>query len=230
MLRVFSRRASLAMAIGMFAAVTAAASDLSFTGSFATDDALQDFQFVAASADVTIQTWGYGGGTNAASNSIPAGGFEPILTLFDESGGSTLNPNNELVDTTYPSGSCPPTGNTDPVSGACLDVFLSESSLTPGDAYLVVLTEVDNGPLGTTLGDGFSETGNGDFTGSEDGCSNEAFCDEFGNNRTGAWAVDIDGVTSAQQLSEPEPATALMVFTALGGVLLLRRRKAGRAK
>jgi hypothetical protein len=206
------------------AGTASASSDFSFTGSFAVDDSLQYFEFVPASPNVVIQTWGYGGtgaGSNAAGNIIPAGGFDPILSLFDSTGG-VLSPLNVLVETTYPSGACPPTGVTDPVTGLCYDVYLSETTLTPGATYLVVLSQNDNAPNLTTLGDGFSEVGNGNFTGSIFGCPNGQFCDSFANNRTGDWAVDITGATSALEL--PEPGTALMVFTALGGALLLRRR------
>ena len=31
---------------------------------------------------VTFQTWSFGGGTNAAGTVIPAGGFDPLISLF----------------------------------------------------------------------------------------------------------------------------------------------------
>ncbi len=118
--------------VAMFSVFTGvgSASTISFTGSIGTDDQLTYIEFVVSSTNVSIDTLGYGGGTNNAAESIPAGGFAPVLSLFDESGGSTFSTNNQLIDTTYPAPvlGCP--GATDPTTGACLDVALSESSLT----------------------------------------------------------------------------------------------------
>jgi len=213
------------LAIGALCATlggVASASSFSFTGTFNTDDQLQYLEFVAASPSVTIDTLGYGGGTNAASSVIPAGGFAPVLSLFSENGGSTFSPSNLLLDTTFPSGSC--SGNTDPGTGACLDVALSESALTTGDTYLVVLTENSNSPVAPTLGDGFTQAGSGDFTGPDFGCPDGSFCDPFGNDRTGNWAVDISGATSAQLAGVPEPETMLPLLIASSAAVLLRRQ------
>ena len=227
MYRYCRARAIVVMAMWGCAASTAVASDFSFTGAFGADDALIYLQFVASSPNAVIETWGYGGGTNAGGDIILAGGFDPILTLFDSTGG-ILNPANVLLDSNN-NGTCPP-ANAD--GGLCYDAYLAETTLNPGSTYLLVLSQNDNGAVGTTLGDGFSQVGNGNFTGAGFGCPNGQFCDNFANNRTGNWAVDILDVTSAQApQAVPEPGMALMVFTALGGTLLLRRRhKAKRAK
>src|SRR5271166_7001129 len=59
----------------------------SFTGTFTQDDQLELFQFTAPSASVTLRTWSYAGGTNAAGHLISPGGFDPVLSLFDATGG-----------------------------------------------------------------------------------------------------------------------------------------------
>ncbi len=65
----------------------ASAANFSFTGTFSQDDQLELFQFTAPSALVTLETWSYAGGTNANGAVIPAGGFDPHISLFDATGG-----------------------------------------------------------------------------------------------------------------------------------------------
>lgn len=217
---------AVAALFSVFAGV-GSANTISLTGSIGTDDQLTYIEFVASSANVSIDSLGYGGGTNAASNVIPAGGFAPVLSLFDESGGSTFSPSNQLIDTTFPFAAC--SGATDPMTGACFDVTLSESTLTSGDTYLLVLTEYDSSPNNNTLGDGFSESGNGDFTANNYFCGASAFCDPAFNARTGDWALDLSGVTSAQIVTPgstvPEPVTVFPLFAVFGGAVLLLRRR-----
>lgn len=232
MFRFCCARIFVSIVLGGLAIGTASASDVSFTGSFAGDDALQYFQFVAASPAALIQTWGYGGtgaGTNAAGNTIGAGGFDPVISLFDTTGG-LMNPANSLIEYESGNAACGPgSQQTDPGTGACLDAIISRSDLTAGDTYLLVLSQYDNEPLGVTFGDGFSEAGTGNFTGAY-GCANGQFCDFLASDRTANWAVDITGVTSASQLGVPEPGTALLVSTALGAAMVLRRRWTRRAR
>lgn len=65
---------------------TTSAADFSFTGTFLTDDAKAAFTFnLAAPSTVTIQTFGYLGGVNAAGQTIAAGGFDDVVTLYDSS-------------------------------------------------------------------------------------------------------------------------------------------------
>ncbi len=67
--------------------VSARASSLSYTGSLASPETDETFTFALAGAQtVTFQTWGFGGGTNAAGQIIAAGGFDPLIALFDSSG------------------------------------------------------------------------------------------------------------------------------------------------
>src|SRR5271167_5225019 len=73
--------------LGCLAGSIAQGSSFSFTGTFTQDDQLELFQFTAPSASVTLRTWSYAGGTNAAGNVIAAGGFDTVLSLFDATGG-----------------------------------------------------------------------------------------------------------------------------------------------
>ncbi|HZT30485.1 MAG TPA: DVUA0089 family protein [Bryobacteraceae bacterium] len=188
----------------------------SYTGLFTQDDNIQLFSFaIGATAAVTIQTWSFAGGTNAASTVIPAGGFAPVLSLFDGTGNVLATDKNDN------SGTCGPR-NVDPASGFCWDAYLNPT-LSAGK-YTVALTEDDNVPIGPTFGDGFSEQGNGNFTGPlflgpvGDG---KSFILADGEQRTPGWAVDIVGVDTASQI--PEPAPAWLCAAGLVVALALRR-------
>jgi hypothetical protein len=59
------------------------AESLSFTGTLSSPESVFDETFTLSSADtVSFQTWGFGGGINAAGQVIPAGGFDPLIALF----------------------------------------------------------------------------------------------------------------------------------------------------
>ena len=192
----------------------ASADNVSFTGMFSTDDQLQLFTFnLAGSATVVARTFGYAGGTNAANMSIPAGGFDPWLSIFDTTGNLLASVDN---------GTCGQVG-TDPVTGACLDSYISQN-LGAG-TYTLILSQSDNQAAGTTLADGFTRTGQGNFT-AMFGCSNGQFCDINADNRTPDWAVDISNVTSASENAVPEPALVLPVGASVVALLLLRRKRA----
>jgi hypothetical protein len=206
----------------------ATASNFSFTGTFTADDQLELFMFTAPTATTLVQTWGYAGGTNAASMSIPEGGFDPVLSVFDATGGLTSSsPLVAVNDTGGPDCNYNPAPcvEEDSVTGNAWDALITLSTLTPGDTYVLVLTEADNEPSGATFGDGFTEEGNGNFTASEFGCGGTQFCDATPDQRTGNWAVDILGVGTASDITPvPEPGSILLLAGGLAGMALLRRR------
>jgi hypothetical protein len=117
---------------------------------------------VLTTSTVVIQSYGYGGSTNApggrnlAGARIPAGGFDPYLSLFAGAGpGATFLASND-------DGACPPAA---PDNGLCADSRLT-LSLTPGK-YTVVVSAFENMSLSEntgagTLGDGFIGLGNYD--------------------------------------------------------------------
>lgn len=206
--------------LGLFAVAACAlpAANISFTGTFSTDDQVQLFDFtLTAPETVTFQTWGYGGGTNAESVDIPAGGFESLLTWFA--------PDGSYIDNSTTCGS----GN--PYEDACLDAY-GQASLGAG-TYTLALTQSGNNAICPDgfpgdLGCGFSQQGNGDFTPittGDPGCT--AFCGTFGTQEDGNWAVDILNVSSASLASStPEPATMLVAGCGIALILLAGRRRA----
>lgn len=127
----------------------AKATDFFFTGNFVDDDDKARFEFtIDADSFVTVLTYSYAGGVNAAGQSIAAGGFDPILSLYDFSG--------NLVDYNDDGPSSP----TDPTSGAAFDTFF-QANLLAG-SYTVFVTQYNNfGP--SQLPGPFDREGQPDF-------------------------------------------------------------------
>src|SRR5262245_53820925 len=106
--------------LAVIIAAPASAANFSFTGSFFQDDNIQLFKFsVADETTVTIRSWSYAGGSNAAGQTIARGGFDPVITLFDGFG-------NQYDGSINGAGV-----NVDPDSSAAFDVLL-EVTLIPG--------------------------------------------------------------------------------------------------
>src|ERR1022692_3289023 len=136
------RHVALVVTCAAFGGV-ASASSFSYTGSFVTDDQIQQFLFsLSATSTVTAVTYSYAGGTNQAGASISQGGFDPWLAIFNSSGALVASDDN---------GTCGQVG-TDSVTGACFDSFISQS-LAAGN-YTLVLSQSDNSPAGGTLSGG----------------------------------------------------------------------------
>ncbi len=212
---------------GVFAAA-GMADDFSFTGTFTQDDNVQQFNFaVGAPSTVTLRTYSYAGGTNAAGQVIPRGGFDPILALFDGAG-NLLNQNDDGGCGKVPA---------DSGTGMCWDTYL-QSGLAPGN-YSVTVMEYDNFANGPNLANGFTEQGNGNFTPQiASNCQAAQFCDVSGvspwNQRDSHWAFDILNVASATEVvpsgppanSVPEPGTLTALALAGLSVVLHKRRRA----
>lgn len=140
----------------------AAGTASSYVGSLAPDDANKVFTVtftLAKSGPVIIQSYGYGGssqapgGVNASGQAIVSGGFDPYISVFVGTGdAATFLASND-------DGSCPP--------GAALPLC-HDSGLTlvlPAGSYTVALSVFENFSfaenLGSgTLGDGFIGLGN----------------------------------------------------------------------
>lgn len=207
------------------------ASTISYTGTLTSSTNVVEETFTLSSpATIGLQTWGFGGGTNAAGDVILPGGTDPFLGIFSGTGpGATIltdgggNPFGTSLDlSNYGNPNfvgCPPAGA--PVIGGspqCGDITMTLTSLAAG-TYTVILTDgqyvpqavLDNGPLS----EGFN-----DFTGG-------AFCNIAINgvdcpNTSGAYAFDITGLPAS---SVPEPAQVAWVGAALVGLALVRRRQ-----
>lgn len=200
----------------------ASAVTLSYTGSLDpnnADDVFETSFTLTSTGLVNIQTYGYGGsseahnGTNAAGTVIAAGGFDPYVSLFLGSGDSaTFLASND-------DGNCP-AGHPDP---ACEDSTLHLSGLAAG-IYTLALTTPGNFSIAEnygygTLGDGFI------------GLQGDYFDDASNEERTSDYAVDIsysygeDG--SGGTAVTPEPNSLTLLFTGLlaPAFLLLWKRK-----
>jgi hypothetical protein len=188
------------------------AATVSYTGTFSDDDQEQVFSFtLGAPGTVTLRTLGYAGGVNGNSTVILSGGFDPILSLFDATG-SLIALNDDDLGAAV-----------DPVTGNGFDASIS--GLLAADQYTLVLTEADNLPVGPTLADGFTRTGQGNFTGPEFAGIPGSFWDATPAQRNGNWAVDLVGVTVS---TVPEPATLFTFGTSCFGLLscvILSRRR-----
>ena len=197
----------------------AQAASFSFTGTFTQDDDVQLFSFVIGiPTTVTLLTYSYAGGTNAAGIVIPAGGFDPILSLFD-SLGTFIDEDNDDDDFVSPD-------VIDPTTGRAYR-FVPPDTLAAG-TYTVSLTQFDNFATGPTLADGFFRQGEGNFTGIDFGPGSGSFFDDTESQRTNSWALDILNVQQAQLVPGqvvPEPGSLLLFGSGLVGLAFWKRKK-----
>jgi hypothetical protein len=197
--------------VALFACVASAAPatpSQSFTGSFSTDADSPAFSFtISQSAPVTLRTYSYAGGTNAAGATIPGGGFDPTISLYDSLGNLIIGNRD---------GGC---GNVaaDSVTSFCWDSYLNVP--LPAGTYSVVVTQSENLPNGPTLASSFVYAGQGTFTTppTPAGLASPGFWDLFPGKRTGAYALDI--ISTA--LVVPPPAITpvpTLTFTSSGAL------------
>lgn len=182
-----------------------------FNGTFDFDNDAEQFEFsIGSESIVTIETISYAGGALVTNPAIVdgGGGFDPIVSLFDDTGAfiTDADDGSATVDLT---------------TGSAFDSFLEET-LNAG-TYTVVVTQFDNffvGGVGDDISLGFDFDGAPDnFTGFF-GCGNGSFCDVGGNDRTNFFNVNV----TAQAV--PEPSTlALLGFGLVGAGLAYRRRQ-----
>ena len=187
-------KTTIFVSLFLVTALPAVSNTFSFQGSFFTDDQVQLFPFtVASNAGVVFKSLAYGGGVNSVPIAISAGGFDTFFSLF-AGDGSQINTNDDGTCAQVHSG-----------NSGCLDAYLAEN-LTAG-AYTLALTQSGNTPNGD-LAAGFAQEGQGNYT-----CP-QGFCDIFGSQQNGKWAIEMDNITTATQA--PEPTTFV-----LGGVAIL---------
>jgi hypothetical protein len=130
----------LGMASGGIASATSISS--LFQGTFTEDDRVELLSFTAdGSTGVTIQSYGYAGGT-FDSTTIASGGFSPDAILFDDTGTEIASDSG---------GHCGVTG-LDSITLECNDPYISEPSLAAG-TYTLALVEYDNPPNDSLLAD-----------------------------------------------------------------------------
>jgi len=195
-------RLRLALSAAVLALVSspAMAADTSFVGTLSDPNQVLLFNFTVGSAStVTLRTWSYAGGVNAAGQTISRGGFDPILALFDSTGANIAQNDDGGSNVAA-----------DAITGAHFDTFLSQL-LNPG-TYTVSVMAFSNFANGPNLSNGFR--GGGSFT------------DVTGNARTNAWAFDVLNVGSVTQVggAVPEPATWALMLVGFGAVGWRMRR------
>jgi hypothetical protein len=218
------------------ATASATTSFLSYTGTLVTANDVFEESFVLTSADtINIQTWSFGGGTNAAGDLISAGGFDPLVALFsglppsadiyvDGSANPLVDADN-LINSPYsPVGNCPPAGFVTIGTGAgasiCGDDFMQIVSL-PAGVYTLVLTDANNQPNAIydngSLSEGFSDGG--------------VFqtCNQTSDgltcvNRSAAYAVDIVSSTGTSDLAAvPEPENLTLLGAGLAALAVMKQ-------
>jgi hypothetical protein len=191
-----SYRSATGLLIWLFLCAPCSATSISLAGMLDPNNPNDVFLYafsLSAPSTLTIQSYGYGGtsnapgGRNAAGSVIPAGGFDSYVSLFNGTGSpATFLASND-------DGVCPP-GNPAP---ACHDSTLVMPSLAAG-SYTMALSVFDNFSFAEnfgsgTLGDGF--IGLGDY-----------FDAASGTVRTSNYAVDIIA-PSLVAAPVPEPAS-----------------------
>ena len=214
----------------LWTAGPARAGDFSFTGTFAGDDDFQLFKIsVAAGATITVRSWSYAGGVNAAGQTIAPGGFDPILGVALSFNGLVFIQRDDGPEGTVPA---------DAATGQAWDVLLkaSQSELGPGD-YTIILTQFDDYAKSFYLANRFEHSGNPTFTAAFPGpaCPRGQFKDASASNaakkarpagsgsataqcRDGHWALDILNVVSAQAVSSVPTLLSATGLTATAGV------------
>lgn len=191
--------------VGAFAPMSIQAQGFSFAGNFHQDDEQRTFTVTMAKAgDVSVRTLSYAGGSASDGTRVPAGGFDPTLSIFDSSGA--------LIALNRDAG-CG--SAVDPITLLCWD-----SAITiplPAGSYQVVLTQSDNVPLGSTLDAGFLYDSTGNFTSDPESATSNGFWDLSLHHRTTAYVVDISGVSTAQLGLTPKVSALINSASALAG-------------
>jgi hypothetical protein len=187
-------------------APTAGAANLSYNRSFTSDDDVVVWGFrIATARTVTLETVSFSGGFDVNGQPVPAGGFDPVLTLFDGSG--------LIIDQ----------NDDGPIPG---DSQLIAPNLAPG-FYFLVLSQFDNFPIGPFLSDGFTRQGQANFTGSVCGVPGGSFltintCEQ----RSASWALNVRDVDTAAVV--PEPSTAFLALMGLVACAAIQKRRRNR--
>ena len=183
------------------ATASAQVSALSYTGTLASPQSTFQVTFTLAASDtITFKTWGFGGGTNAAGQAIPAGGFDPLIALFTGSSASApiyldgssrplVDADNLLNSPWSYVGNCPAAGTVAIGPNQDCGDDLMQVAL-PAGTYTLLLTDANYQPGAIYDGGDLSEA----FVDFTAGGVQFQTCDPLANaciNPNGHYAVDI---------------------------------------
>ena len=195
-------------------------------GTFTTsEDVFLETFALAGSTSVTVQTYGFGGGTNAAGTAIPSGGLDSLVALFSGlptsarilmSGGNSIA--SDPATTQFFSG-CPPAGVV-AIGGEslCGDNMLT-ATLAAG-TYTLLLSDAGYEPFAFNPGDPSpydltAASSYGDLTGGVfQTCNDHGQC----ISPNGEFAVDL--LTPV-----PEPGALRLLGSILAGLIWKRKRR-----
>ena len=230
-----SSRLTLVLALALFIPAVASADSSSYTGTLANPQDTYTLAFSVSGTlpvDVTVQTWGFGGGTNATGAIIAPGGFDPFIGIFDGTGPSASIATDGLGDPYGTSdvlsnfagfAGCPLAGTVNlGGSSICGDITMS-LLLAPG-SYTLLLSDADYIPNAVfdngTLGEGFTDfTGGALQTCNTDATGSTTCADDSAN-----WAFDI--TTKSKTVNTPEPQSFLLLASALLALMAFALRNA----
>jgi len=200
----------------------------SFTGTLTSPESTFETTItLTGTSNVELQTFGFGGGTNAQGTVIAPGGTDPFLAIFVGTGdGATIlmdgsgNAFGTSLDlSNYASfAGCPPAGSVNFVGPTCGDITMALTALAAG-TYTIVLSDgeyianavFDNG----TLGEGFTDLTGGGFCNLVNGSAN---CP----NTAGAFALDI---ATPAPMTTPEPSMLSLLGSGMMTAAWLARHK-----
>ena len=188
--------AALAFLLGIAALAARADAPAHFAGTLQRDDDTAAFELTLdGRAPLDVFTTRYA-----------SGGFAPVLSLFDTAG-SLLALDAGSTHACGLAGA----GGADPGSGFCWDAHLTAG--LPAGRYWVFLSQDGNHPVGPSLLDGFSRTGQPDYTGIDAlGLSGHPFTQVDGTQRSGQWALQFN-LSAVNPV--PEPASWLLMLLGL---------------